>query len=62
MNREDALREADIILQKLLASGDEGIFAAATDASGKIDHVKLVSAALRARERIADKILQESQK
>jgi hypothetical protein len=57
MTREEALKEADAVLERLLASGDEQIFKAATDAGGKVNYVKLVHACIRARERIADKIM-----
>ena len=59
--REQALQEADTILQALLASGDEELFAAARRPDGTIDHAQLAQAALRARERVADKIMSEEQ-
>ena len=60
MTRQDALKAADEIIQRLVTSGDEAIFAAARDASGAVDHAKLVAACMRAREKLADKIMTEN--
>lgn len=62
MTRAEALKEADDALTALIASGDEAIFKEVTRPDGTVDQVKLVTAALRARERLADSILQEASK
>ena len=57
MTRAEALKQADDTLTALIASGDEEIFKEVTRPDGTVDHVMLVAAALRARERLADSIL-----
>lgn len=58
-NRVQAELEADSIIEKLLSSGDEGIFSAAKDENGVVDQRKLVRAAFRARSRLIEKIMAE---
>jgi hypothetical protein len=55
MTEQEAYAEADSLLEALLRSGDEEIFAAA---NGDLD--RLVSAALRARSKLAAEILREN--
>lgn len=62
MTREDALKLADKIIEDLLSSGEEALFHAARKADGTVDQAKLVAAALRARERIADNIMNDEPK
>jgi hypothetical protein len=57
MTREEALRQADETLEALIKSGDEAIFAEATGPDGRVDTMKVALAAMRARERLADKIM-----
>ena len=56
MTREEALKQADIVLEELLRSGDEKLFEEARGPNGQIDTIKLAMAAASAREKIADKI------
>lgn len=60
MTMAEALRQADETLEKLIASGDPVIMEAARGPDGKIDQEKLASAAMRARWRLAEKIMAES--
>lgn len=62
MTRAEALKQADDTLTALIASGDEEIFKEVTRPDGTVDQVLLVASALRARERLADSILQEASK
>lgn len=62
MTRTDALREADVLLQALLKSGDEELFIAAQRPDGTIDTARLLPAMMRARERLADHLMQEAAK
>jgi hypothetical protein len=57
MTRKEALEEADSLLLTLLASGDEELFSAALDPDGRVDQMRVAQACLRARERLADKIM-----
>jgi hypothetical protein len=57
LTRAEALKEADTILESLIASGDERIFASCRGADGKVDQGRMISAALRAREKLADSIM-----
>lgn len=56
MTRAEVLKQADEVIEALLRSGDEKLFNTARDASGNVDKAKLVQAAMRTRERLADKI------
>ncbi len=58
MTREEALKEADATIESLLKSGDKTLFDAAT-INGILDSSLLVAAALRARDRLADKIIED---
>lgn len=60
MTREQALREADVLLQALLKSGDEELFTAAQKHDGTIDTARLLSAMMRARQRLADHLMREA--
>lgn len=55
MTREQALAIADQHLTTLIASGNEQIFAAAGNDQGKI-----VAAAMRAREELADRLMADA--
>jgi hypothetical protein len=57
VTRKEALEEAESLILKLMSSGDEEIFAAARGPDGRVDQLRLVSSCLRARERLADKIM-----
>jgi hypothetical protein len=57
MTRGEALAEADRLLDGLIRSGDEAIYKAARLPDGSVDQEALVAAALRARERLADKLM-----
>ena len=57
VTREEALREADETLERMLQSGDEKVFGEARRPDGTIDIPRLVAAAIRARERLADWIM-----
>ena len=57
MTREEALREADDTIEKLLQSGDEKLFAEARRADGSVDVDRLAAAAMKTRERLADWIM-----
>lgn len=59
MTRAEALKQADEILESLIANGDEAIMEAARGEDGRIDQSKIAMAAMRARERLADQIMQE---
>jgi hypothetical protein len=59
MTRDEALKQADDILEALLRSGNEKIFEACRGPDGRIDQTRLAKAAMRAREKIAAKILAE---
>jgi hypothetical protein len=56
ITRQRAEEIATEIVCDLLRSGDEKIYAAASDVEGRVDHVRLVAAAMRAAIRIADDI------
>lgn len=56
MSREEALRQADAELESLIKAGDPAIMEAARVPDGKVDQARLATAAMRARERLADQI------
>jgi hypothetical protein len=60
VSREEALKLADAELERLLRSGDQQVFEAARGSDGRIDQARIVAAAIRARERLADKIMAEA--
>lgn len=62
MTRDEALAEADVIIETLLASGDKDLFDMARDEAGNVDQAKLVAAAMRSRSRIADMLMAQESK
>ena len=61
MNREESLKEADRILEDLIKSGDSAIFDASRSPDGIVKNLELVAAAMRAREKLADIIIRDSE-
>lgn len=61
MTRDEALKAADEILLALMADGDPAIMEAARGPDGRIDQTRLVRAAMRARERLADRLMAEAE-
>ncbi len=61
MDRTEALRLADEYLERLIASGDAAIFEAARGPDGTVDTSKIAAGAMRARERLADEFIAESE-
>ncbi len=60
MTREEALKQADELLLHLVSSGDSQIMDAVRSADGGIDHVRLVTHCMNARERLADRLMAEA--
>jgi uncharacterized protein YqhQ len=61
MTRQEALRQADSVIEQLLANGDEAIFNACRGPDGRIDQMKVVAAAMSAREKLADQYMAEAE-
>jgi hypothetical protein len=59
MTREEALKLAEDILEDVLRSGEGAVFDAARRSDGTIDQAKIVVAAVRAREKLADIIMKD---
>lgn len=60
MTYAEALKQAQDEIEELLRSGDSKIFDAACGPDGVLDKTKLVSAAMRATQKLALKILDGS--